>query len=114
MSLHAFVTGTGWRNEDGSSRSRIIRRHCQIGTEVEFRKVPPRPPESHGVAVVVKVPRLMGLLPAADKTIGFVEAKVAARLLARLDAGETVRARVRSLHAPIEKDEPRVGLALDE
>ena len=113
MTLTAIVTGTGLRNDDGSSRSRVIRRHCAIGCEVVLRKGPTTGETAHSVAVYLGVPRLFGLLRSSYAQIGYLDANTAASLIARLDSGGEVRARVKSVYAPEEKDSPRVSITID-
>jgi hypothetical protein len=113
MPLTAIVTGTGLRNADGSSRSRVIRRRCAIGSEVVLRKDPATGETSHSVAVYLGVPRLFGLLPSSYAQIGDLDPQAAASIAARLDSGGEVRARVKSVYAPEEKDSPRVSLVLE-
>ncbi len=114
MGTTAILTGTGLLNEDGSSRSRAIRRHCEIGSELELRPVESPLAESSGVAVFIRIPRLFGLLGHARRKIGFVDPVAAAAVARRFASGEEVRARVKSVYAPFEKDQPRVTFSLDE
>ena len=114
MGTTAILTGTGLLNEDGSSRSRAIRRHCEIGRELELRRDESPLAESSGVAVFVRVPRFFGLLGHSHRKIGFVDPVAAAMVASRFACGEDVRARVKSVYAPIEKDQPRVTLSLDD
>lgn len=113
MTLTAIVTGTGLRNADGSSRSRVIRRRCEIGGEVVLRKAPATGETSPAVAVYLGVPRLFGLLPTAYAQIGDLDALAAASIAARLDSDGEMRARVKSVYAPEEKDSPRVSLVIE-
>ena len=113
MTLTAIVTETGLRNDDGSSRSRVIRRRCAIGCEVVLRKAFKSPDTSHAVAVYLRVPRLFGLLRSSHAQIGYLEPGAAALIVARLDSEDEVRARVKSVYAPEEKDSPRVSLTID-
>ena len=69
MGTTAILTGTGLLNEDGSSRSRAIRRHCEIGRELELRRDESPLAESSGVAVFVRVPRFFGLLGHSHRKI---------------------------------------------
>ena len=114
METTATLTGTGLLNEDGSSRSRAIRRHCEIGRELELRRDGTALAESTGVAVFVRVPRFFGLLGHSQCKIGFVDPVAAAAVARRFASGEKVRARVKSVYAPLEKDQPRVTLSLDD
>ena len=100
-------------NEDGSSRSTVIRRYCEIGREVELRREHSDLPESSGISVFLRVPRLFGVLGYSYRKIGFIDSLAAAWVAKKFDAGEQVRARVKSVYAPLEKDQPRVSLSLD-
>jgi len=112
MTLTAIVMGTGMRNADGSSRSRVIRRRCAVGSEVVLRNSPEAGATSSAVAVYLGVPRLFGLRTSYAQ-IGHLDAQAAAALAARLDSGGDVRARVKSVYAPEEKDIPRVSLVIE-
>ena len=111
MTITAIVTGTGLRNDDGSSRARVIRQRCAIGCEVVLRKGSTTR-EAHTAAVYLEVPRLFGLLRSSYAQIGDLETHAAASIVARLDAGGEIRARVKSVYAPEEKDSPRVSLTI--
>ena len=54
MTLAAIVTGTGLRNDDESSRARVIRRRCGVGCEVVLRKRS-NTPEAYPVVAVYLV-----------------------------------------------------------
>lgn len=112
MTLTAIVVGTGLRNADGSSRSRVIRRRCEIGDEVVLRKGTASG-QSSAVAVYLGVPRLFGLLRPSYAQIGDLEHQAAASIAARLDSDGELRARVKSVYAPEEKDSPRVSLVIE-
>ena len=113
MTLTAIVVGTGLRNADGSSRSRVIRRRCEIGDEVVLRKGTATGQASSSVAVYLGVPRLFGLLRPSYAQIGDLEHQAAASIAARLDSDGELRARVKSVYAPEEKDSPRVSLVIE-
>ena len=114
MTLTAVVIGTGLRNADGSSRSRVIRRRCAIGCEVLLRKGPATGETSHSVAVYLGVPRLFGLLRTSYAQIGDLDPDAAASIAARLHSdGEIERARVKSVYAAEEEDSPRVSLVIE-
>ena len=113
MTLAAVVTGTGLRNDDGSSRARVIRRLCGVGSEVVLRKSSGSADAIPNVAVYLPVPRLFGLLPSSYKQIGDLDRRAAALILSRLDESAEIRARVKSVHAPEEKDNPHVSLFID-
>jgi hypothetical protein len=113
MALSGIVTGTGLRNQDGSSRAQVIRRRCVIGCEVVLRKGPASSETTHSVAVYIGVPRMFGLLRSAYAQIGYLDAHAAAAIVGRVDSDGEVRARVKSVYAPEEKDSPRVSLTID-
>jgi hypothetical protein len=113
MALSGIVVGTGLRNDDGSSRARVIRRRCEPGCDVFLRKVAVNPGTSASVAVYLGVPRLFGLLRSSFAQIGYLDAEAAASVLGRIDSSGEVRARVKSVYAPQEKDNPRVSLTID-
>ncbi len=113
MATTAILAGTGLLNEDGSSRSIAIRRYCEIGREVELRRDQSNLPESNGIAVFLRIPRLFGMLGYRYRKVGFVDSLAAAWVAKKFDAGEQVRARVKSVYAPFEKDQPHVSLSLD-
>jgi hypothetical protein len=113
MTLTAIVTGTGLRNADGSSRSRVIRRRCAMGSEVVLRKDPATAETSRSVAVYLAVPRLFGLLRSSYARIGDLDPRAASSIAARLEDGGEVRAHVKSVYAPEEKDSPRVSLVFE-
>ena len=113
MTFTAIVIGTGLRNADGSSRSRVIRRRCAIGSEVLLRKELATDGTSHSVAVYLGIPRLFGLLRSSYAQIGYLDPQAAASIAARLDSDGEVRAHVKSVYAPEEKDSPRVSLIFE-
>jgi hypothetical protein len=113
MTLTAIVTGTGLRNDDGSSRASVIRRRCTIGSEVVLRKGSATRETSPAVAVYFEIPRLFGLLRSSYAQIGYLDPQAAASMVVRLDSASEVRARVKSVYAPEEKDSPRVSLFID-
>ena len=113
MTLTAVVIGTGVRNADGSSRSRVIRRRCTLGCEVVLRRGPDTGETTRSVAVYLGVPRLFGLLRSTYAQIGYLDPLAAASIAARLDSSGEVLARVKSVYAPEEKDNPRVSLIIE-
>jgi hypothetical protein len=111
MGTVAVVVDTGLRNEDGSSRAAVIRRHCSIGREVAVRKVSEQVgPRS--MAVFLRVPRFFGLLGSRRAQIGFLDTKAAA-MLSTMATGDEARAVIKSVYAPDEKDNPRVTIVID-
>jgi len=113
MPLAAIVIGTGLRSADGSSRSRVIRRHCTIGCEVLLRIGLATGETSHAVAVYLEVSRLFGLLRSSYAQIGYLDPNAADSIAPRLHSGGEVRARVKNVYAPEEKDSPRVSLVIE-
>jgi hypothetical protein len=115
MKISGIVVGTGLRNDDGSSRAGVIRRRCTPGCDVVLRKAESKhgPAASVTVAVYLAVPRLFGLLRSSYAQIGYLDDEAAALVLGRIDSSGEVRARVTSVYAPQEKDNPRVSLAID-
>ena len=113
MTVTAIVTGTGLRNADGSSRARVIRRRCEVGSEVVLRKALAVGNTSSAVAVYLGLPRLFGLLRTSYAQIGDLDTLAAASVAARLDSDGEIRARVKSVYAPEEKDSPRVSLIIE-
>jgi hypothetical protein len=65
------------------------------------------------VAVYLEVPRLFGLFRSSYAQIGDLDPRAAVSLAARLDSSGEVRARVKSVYAPEEKDSPRVSLVVE-
>ena len=113
MTFTAIVIDTGLRNADGSSRARVIRRRCAIGSEVVLRKDPSKDDLTRSVAVFLGIPRLFGLLRSSYAQIGYLDPHAAASIAARLETGGEVQARVKSVYAPEEKDSPRVSLIFE-
>ena len=113
MALSGTVVGTGMRNDDGSSRAKVIRRLCEPGCELILRKATTSQGASVSVAVYLGVRRLFGLLGKSYAQIGYLDPQAAAAIVARFDSSDEVRARVNTVYAPEEKDSPRVGLIID-
>jgi hypothetical protein len=113
MALNAIVIDTGLRNDDGSSRARVIRRRCAVGCEVVLRRAHTTRETARSVAVYLGIPRFFGLIRSSYAQIGYLDTQAAAALGARLDSGGEIRARVKSVYAPEEKDSPRVSLTID-
>jgi hypothetical protein len=80
---------------------------------VLLRKGPASVETSHAVAVYLAVPRLFGLLRSSYAQIGYLDPAAAALIASRLDSDKEVRARVKSVYAPEEKDSPRVTLVIE-
>jgi hypothetical protein len=59
------------------------------------------------------VPRFFGLLRSSYAQIGDLDRRGAASILDRLEESGEMRARVKSVHAPEEKDNPHVSLFID-
>jgi len=113
MALSGTVVGTGIRNDDGSSRARVIRRLCEPGCELMLRKATASRGALVSVAVYLGVRRLFGLLGKSYAQIGYLDPHAAASIAARFNSSDEVRARVTSVYAPEEKDSPRVSLIID-
>ena len=84
-----------------------------LGGEVVLRKGPATEETAQAVAVYLGVRRLFGLLRTSYAQIGYLDPLAAASIAARLDSGAEVRARVKSVYAPEEKDSPRVSLIIE-
>ena len=111
MGTVAVVVGTGLRNDDGSSRAGVIRRHCSIGREVFLRRTSEQAvPQS--MAVYLRVPRFFGLLGSRLAQIGHLDSKVST-VMSKLGLEEEARGVVKSVYAPEEKDNPRVTIIID-
>ena len=111
MGTVAVVVDTGLRNDDGSSRAVVIRRHCSIGREVFVRRVLEQTGRQ-SMAVFMRVPRLFGLLGSRKAQIGYLDLK-AATVMSKMEPGDEARAVVKSVYAPDEKDNPRVTIIID-
>ena len=112
MGTVAVVVDTGLRNDDGSSRADVIRRHCSIGREVFVRRTS-EPHGSHSIAVFLRVPRFFGLFGARLAQIGYLDTKAEAMMTKVGSAEQEARAVVKSVYAPEEKDNPRVTIMID-
>ena len=111
MGTVAVVVDTGLRNSDGSSRANVIRRHCSIGREVLVRRISDQEgPRS--IAVFLRLPRFFGLFGGRRAQIGYLDSK-AEVVMAKLEPGVDARAVVKSVYAPVEKDNPRVTIVID-
>ena len=108
----AVVTGTGLRNDDESSLSRVIHRRCEPGCEVVLRKGRPNRHMSFTVAVYVSVPRLFGLLRPFYAQIGCLDERAAASVPSRIDSGGEVRAWLKNVYATEERDNLWVSLTI--
>jgi hypothetical protein len=111
MRTVAVVVDTGMRNDDGSSRADVIRRHCSIGREVFIRRTS-EPLGPHSIAVFLRVPRFFGLFGARLAQIGYLDTKSEAMTKVGTTEQEA-RAVVKSVYAPDEKDNPRVTIMID-
>jgi len=110
MGITAVVVDTGLRNDDGSSRAGVIRRHCTIGRSVVLRRTSGRS-GANSIAVYLRVPRFFGLLGSRLAQIGFVDA-AASTALSKNAASEETSAIVKSVYAPEEKDNPRITIVI--
>jgi hypothetical protein len=109
----AIVAGTGFKNSDGTDRSEVIRRHCKNGMNVRLVREPSNEHDPNAIAVLMKVPRVFGLLGAREFQIGYIKSAAAQSVAARMDSGQRVTAVVTSFFAPAGRDHPRVSLRLD-
>jgi len=112
MGTVAVVIETGLRNGDGSSRADVIRRHCSIGREVFVRRTSEQL-GPHSMAVFLRVPRFFGLLGSRLAQIGYLDTRAEAMMTKVEPAEKDVRAVVKSVYAPLEKDNPRVTIIID-
>ena len=110
MARTAIVAGTGFRNRDGSSRAKLIRKYCRKGASVMLAREPDNPHDKNAIAVMLEVRKF--LLVKQLKQIGYIKAGTAKHLSKRLDAGESVQARVTYLKAPPDREVPRVTIEL--
>lgn len=113
MGKAAVVAGTGFRNQDGSQRNKLIRKYVRDNLPVYFRREPSNEHDENAIAVLIKVPSLFGLLGTSLKQIGYIKAGAAKSLAKKLDAGEEIKGYVNSFYAPPQKDYPRVSLWLE-
>ena len=112
MAIIAVVLDTGLRNDDGSSRARVIRRHCSVGRAVWLRRISAAT-GTGSIAVYLRVPRFFGLLGSRRAQIGHLDKAAVATAMSTLATGEEARAVVKSVYAPEEKDSPRVTLIIE-
>jgi hypothetical protein len=106
---HAAWTAQRRRVEPGARHPSTLRCRVRSRASQEIQ-----PPEAYPVvAVYLPVPRLFGLLRSSYAQIGDLDRRAAASILARLEASGEIRAKVKSVYAPEEKDNPRVSLFSD-
>jgi hypothetical protein len=108
--VEAIVAGTGYRNEDGSDRSQIIRRYCRPGSAVRLVREPNNPHDANAVAVFL-VYRWLFWTRSAQ--IGYLKAGRAKKWAGLMDRGIPVNATVRSIFAPEDEKFPRVSMLLE-
>lgn len=108
MGTNAIVAGTGFEG-----RAAVVRAHVREGMSVRLQREPSNPHDPNAVAVFVPVPRLFGLLGRGFAQIGYIKARAAKSVAARMDAGVQVTGHVESIYAPPGKDFPRVSLRLE-
>jgi len=113
MGKAAIVAGTGFRNRDGSMRSKLIQQYVRVNTLVYLHREPSNKHDGCAIAVLIKVPILFGLLGSIKRKIGYIKAGTAKSLSKKLDANEEVKAHVDSLYAPPDREHPCVTLWLD-
>lgn len=108
MGTDAIVAGTGF---DG--RGEVIRAHVREGMRVQLQREPSNPHDPNAVAVLIPVPRLFGLLGRGAVQIGYIKARAAKSIAAKMDAGVEVTGFVKSFYAPPGRKFPRVSLRLE-
>jgi hypothetical protein len=108
MGRNVIIAGTGFYN-----RASIIRRHCHDDLNVVLKREPDNPHDPNAIAVFIEVPRLFGFLGRSLQQIGYIKASAAKGLAKRMDEGLVIQARVASVYAPSDRDNPRVSLVLD-
>lgn len=108
MGADAIVAGTGFEG-----RAAVIRAHVRDGMPVQLRREPTNPHDPNAIAVLVSVPRLFGLLGRGLTQIGYIKARAAKGVAAKMDAGINVTGYVKGFYAPPGRDFPRVSLRLE-
>lgn len=108
---NAIVAGTGFSNEDGSSRAQYVRRYVRNGMPVKLVREPRNEHDEHAVAVFIRVPRWVVLR--RDVQIGYIKRAAAIPISRIMDAGGPVQAWVDSYWAPDDVEFPRVSLRVE-
>ncbi len=107
------ITGTGYKNQNGSNRSEIIRKHVKDDKSVYLRREPSNEFDENAVAVYIKVPILFGIFGSSLEQIGYLKSGSAKSLAKKIDAGGKIKASVVDCYAPPEKSHPSVTLRLE-
>lgn len=103
------VKGTGFNNPDGSSRSLLIKRFVKEGVSVLLVPEPSNPHDPNAIAVFIEVKRWFRGW--CRYQIGYVSTHWAKSFTKRFAKGGTIEeAYVRSYHAPVDRDFPRVSI----
>ena len=112
MGKAVVVVGTGFNNADGRSRADLIRKYCKPGTLLQLVREPDNPHDANAVAVVVEIPKILGLFGGGRVQIGYLREGTARSVAKRLDAGKIVTGRITSMYAPEGREHPRVSAEL--
>ena len=107
--ITAGVIGTGFR-----SRRTLIRRHCQVGSVLQLRREPFGPHDVDAVGVWLECSSCAGMFK-SWRQIGYLKGSRASSLAKEIDAGRKVivQAIVRSVHAPVDEDHPKVSMVIE-
>lgn len=94
-------------------RAEIVRSHCREGSIVELRREEDDVDGRTTIGVWLQCPSFLGLM-SIRKKIGFVPVETAEALEPLMDTSATVvaRATVRSVYAPIDRDEAVVTVEI--
>ncbi|WP_309684548.1 HIRAN domain-containing protein [Polaromonas sp.] len=94
-------------------RAEIVRSHCREGSTVELRREEDDADGRATIGVWLLCPSFLGLM-SIRKKIGFVPVETAEALEPLMDESSTVvaRATVRSVYAPIDRDEAVVTVEI--
>ena len=94
-------------------RAEIVRAHCHEGSTVELRREEDDADGQAPIGVWLHCPSFLGLM-SVRKKIGFVPLETAEALEPLMDQSATVvaRATVRSVYAPIDRDEAVVTVEI--
>lgn len=99
------VAGTGFEG-----RAAIIRANCRKGIAVRLVREPDNPHDPNAVAVLLPVPKVLGLFGESWKKIGYIKASRNKKVARALERGDNVRAVVTSYFAPPHWETPRVSI----
>lgn len=107
---NAIVAGTGFQNDDGTSRKNYIRRFCREGVPVFLERDPNNRHDPNAIAVYIEAN--MFFVFKRRVQIGYIKAEAAARLAKAMDDGISVESKVESFWAPADIEHPRVSLSI--